>query len=179
MRQRALTSWKSASSAIPPKNQVQNETGKKAARRDAKATFWQSTILVQRARQPACPLPVVDDRGFAARALPLQRLTELPRCLLRCLLADAGQNGAQPAPTRTVMGRRCGDGLRGRHILDRPSACSETLSFEMLDFFAGLRGPPNKRRNGRRVICSCTKESVGSVGPWLASGFLSGNVVTA
>jgi hypothetical protein len=105
----------------------------------------------------------VDSQGFAARAPPLQRLTELPRCLLRCLLADAGQ--ILLSRRRHAVMRRCGEDcyvvdiywtglLRGRY--------SETLAIvENARFqrdFRGLRGPP--RTGGRRMIFCCTKKSV-------------------
>lgn len=92
--------------------------------RRGKVTFGQTarTIPVQRARQAACPLPVVDDRGFRVCAPPRKGATELPRCVFA--LSPCGCRA-----DRAQLAARCNDAamwqrvLRGRHILDRPAAC--------------------------------------------------------
>ena len=103
-----------------PRNQVQKtKQSRKLQRRWCKVTFGQSarTIPVQHARQAACPLPVGDDRKFAARAPPLRFCRSCRGAFLRmqgrwCSAGSKRQS--------------CDDGgkgvLRGRHILDRRGA---------------------------------------------------------
>jgi hypothetical protein len=122
--QRASKSRKSASSALPEKNQAQNEIGKKPSGK-MKGTFWQRTIPVLGARLAACPLPVVDNRVCTATAKATGAAD--------VLLVDAGQ--ILLSRQRHAAIRRCGDVLRGQHILGRPAACSETLSITKALFF--------------------------------------------
>ena len=120
--QRALKSWKSVSS-------VQRDTTKESSTKRHKAknhqerckdTFWQRTILVLRARQAACPLPVVDNQGFAACTATAKThgAAEMPLALSPC---GCRTDLAQPTTTRgnEAMWRGL---LRGRHILDRRGA---------------------------------------------------------
>lgn len=92
-----------------PRNQVQKRNNQERA---AGKTMKKSplgrvarTIPVQRARQAACPLPVVDDRKFAARAPPLRSCRSCRGAFLR------------------MQGRWCSAGSKRQSCDDGGKAC--------------------------------------------------------
>jgi hypothetical protein len=92
-----------------PRNQVQKRNNQERA---AEKTMKKSllgrvarTIPVQRARQAACPLPVVDDRKFAARAPPLRSCRSCRGAFFCECRADGAQLAAKGSHA-TMVARR-------------------------------------------------------------------------